>query len=172
MTIAAPSVLVRRALSIVGASALIMGVSACGGDAVDDAADQAASTVATSAPVDDGAPVTDSTPAGVGDEAPADDASPAPSGDPLDVFCERAAVLRVPVERPFVGSAEHVEMWDDIAEVAPADLREDIETMSDHFEFDVDPSDPDSQDFVNFPAHIQDTALALDEDISERCDNR
>lgn len=75
----------------------------------------------------------------------------------------------VPVDRAFIGSDEHVQLWDFVAEVAPADLQEAIEIMGDHYEFEVDPAVPDSQDFPNFPPHIQDTALALSEDIQDRC---
>lgn len=86
-----------------------------------------------------------------------------------EAFCSVAAPLRVAVDREFVGSDAHVQQLSDLADVAPHDLMDVIETMTDHYEANVSPADPESQNFDNFPAHIQRAALELDSSIQELC---
>ena len=101
-------------------------------------------------------------------EAP--DAPEAP-GDEFDLaaFCEAAAPMLVPVEREFIGSDEHVAQFTALAEVAPEELEDVIASLEAHYDTAVSPADPDSQDFKNFPAPIQEDALALDSEVRERC---
>jgi hypothetical protein len=87
----------------------------------------------------------------------------------LAAFCDAVQPLIVPVPREYVGSADHVEDFDAVIAVAPDDLVESITIVRDHFEFDVHVSDPESQNFVNFPQDIQDTALEVDGAFREMC---
>lgn len=93
------------------------------------------------------------------------------SGEEFDLaaFCEAAAPMLVPVEREFIGSDEHVAQFTALGEVAPEELEDVIDSLEAHYGTAVSPSDPDSQDFKNFPASIQDDALALDAEVRERC---
>lgn len=87
----------------------------------------------------------------------------------LAAFCEAAAPMLVPVEREFIGSEEHVAQFTALAKVAPEELEDVIASLEAHYDTAVRPADPDSQDFKNFPASIQEDALALDAEVRERC---
>lgn len=87
----------------------------------------------------------------------------------LAAYCARATPMTVPVEREFVGTDEHVQMFRDLRAVAPEELDAAIALLIDHYDLDVSPSDPDSQDYENFPADVQEAAQLLGDDIAARC---
>lgn len=97
-------------------------------------------------------------------------ASPAPTASPsAEQQCAAARPLLQAVPREFVGSAEHVALFDAMIAVAPSALLPDLKLMRDHYIENVSPADPPSQDFVNFPADVQEAALALTDDLQALC---
>ncbi len=106
--------------------------------------------------------------------APTTTEAPAPTGDapaaadPV-AFCEAAAPLLVVVPREFVGTDEHVALFDDLAAVAPDELQDDIALLRAHYQDHVSPANPASQDFENFPPDVQEAALRLSGELTDRC---
>ena len=92
------------------------------------------------------------------------------AGADLDAFCELGTPMLTPVERAHVGSDAHVAQFAAPGEVAPEGLVDVIANLEQRYGVAVSPSDPDSQDHVNFPASVQDDARVLAEAIEERCD--
>ena len=108
---------------------------------------------------------------GIGEEAspsPSPEPSPSPTFD-AGPLCEAAEPLLVAVPREFVGTTEHLRLFTDIIAVAPADLVTELTTLRTHFDLAVDPDDPASQDFVNFPPAVQEAALFVDQELRARC---
>lgn len=91
------------------------------------------------------------------------------SGGTLEEFCPVAAETLVVVDREFVGSDAHIDLFDRLIEVAPSEAVADLELVRDHFEHNVDPAVESSQDFVNFPADIQAAATRAQQYISDKC---
>jgi hypothetical protein len=91
------------------------------------------------------------------------------AGADLAAFCELGTPMLIPVEREHVGSEAHVAQFAALGEVAPEDLVEVIANLEQHYDVAVSPSDPDSQNYENFPPGIQDDARVLVEAIEERC---
>ncbi|WP_291379733.1 hypothetical protein [Demequina sp.] len=103
--------------------------------------------------------------------ATAEESQPSDARTPdLEAFCELALPMLVLVEREHVGSEAHVAQFTALGEVAPEDLVDVIANLERHFDVAVSPSDPDSQDSVNFPASIREDGVVLTEAITERCD--
>ena len=88
----------------------------------------------------------------------------------LEVFCERGLELLEPVPRPFIGTADHVAQFTALREVALEDLVDMIALMEAHHDTAVDPGNPDSQNFENFPQPVQDAAVYLTDEINVRCE--
>lgn len=151
-----PSVraLFRTALAAVIGAVVLAGCSV-GGPSVDPANDPAPAALEQ----DDAA----------GDQN--DSADEVVTGDEYDLaaFCAQAGPMMVPVEREYIGSDEHVEDFRALRAVAPENLDAAIALLIGHYDFDVSPSDPDSQDFENFPADVQEAALLLGDEINARC---
>lgn len=106
---------------------------------------------------------------GCKDDAPSDAAVTAPSPAAAMEFCDAAAPMLVVVPRDFIGTAEHVAQFDTLAAVAPEDLLPDIQLLRRHYDADVTPADPASQDFDNFPGSVQEAALRLSGELADRC---
>lgn len=70
----------------------------------------------------------------------------------LVVFCDAAAPLMVTVPREFVGTPEHVALLDDLRAVSTPEIAALVTMLRDHYEFDVDVADPESQNFRKLPA--------------------
>ena len=91
-------------------------------------------------------------------------------GVDLDKFCERGLELLEPVPRPFIGTADHVAQFTALREVAPEELVDKIALMEAHYDTAVDPGNPESQNFDNFPQPVQDAAVYLTDEINARCE--
>lgn len=91
-----------------------------------------------------------------------------PAFDPA-AFCEAAAPLMVAVPREFVGTPEHVALLDDLRTVSTPEVAGWVTTLRDHYEFDVDVANPESQSFSNFPSQVQAVALDLQSYIDAQC---
>ncbi len=96
-------------------------------------------------------------------------ATETPGDFDLAVFCEAAAPLTVVVPREFVGTPEHVALFDDLRAASTPEIAQLVTTLRDHYEFDVDVADPESQNFSNFPPEIQRVALDLQSYIDAHC---
>ncbi len=157
----------RVAVAVLMAMALALG--ACGSD------DDSASPSTTDAPVAPEAAADDepsSPDTDTGDPDSDTDGDPdtgSTNGADMDAFCEVAAETTVVVAREFVGSDAHVEVFDRLIAVAPDEAVDDLQTMRDHFENDVDPAVPSSQDFENFAPDIQAAATRAQDYIAANC---
>lgn len=84
-------------------------------------------------------------------------------------LCAIVAPLLVARPRPYIGSDEHVaELWA-LRDVVTGELADDLDAMIDHYTNRVDPADPPSQDFVNFPADVQEIALRVQDELTTLC---
>lgn len=148
--------------------ALLLTTAACGSptSAPTDPEDEGAG--AETAADGGGADVGAETATGTDEEAAEENASGEGAFD-LDAFCAAAAPTQQAVDREFIGSDEHVAQLEALREVAPEELVEPVRVLRDHFDTDVHPSDPDSQDFKNFPTAIQETATQVQDEIAEYC---
>ncbi|MGY6501865.1 MAG: hypothetical protein ACXIVQ_13370 [Acidimicrobiales bacterium] len=162
--------MVLAAMTVVAVVAL----GACGSDA-----DTSTPATTTAAAVDDGADEGSDAPDDAeatsdadaadrpdGDEVPA---SPADTAAPDPDLCAVAAPLLVVVPREHVGSDGHVAELEALLAVAPEEIVDDVAVMVDHYRDAVSPAVPASQDFVNFPPVVQDTAVRVQGFLTDRC---
>lgn len=129
------------------------------------------SIIATGCTANPGTPEPESTPTQAPASAPSGQPTPPsePTGDGADDFCDHTDTLLGQVPREYVGSDEHVAMLNGLGDIAPERYQDDLYRLADFFDTQVSPSNPDSQNFVNFPADIQELALGLDQGIREEC---
>lgn len=175
---------VRRLGSVLGTVLVVATLAGCGSD------DRVAfETTATNTEVeevvvepDEGIESDETPPLSTDVGVEADPSGATPSGEDADAaetvgvpgfdrdrFCEVAAETQQVVERPFVGSDAHIALFDDLIAVAPEDLLDELVVLRDHFDLDVDPANPASQDFPNFSPAVQDTIMSVQGYISDRC---
>lgn len=111
------------------------------------------------------------TASGGGAAAGADEPSEVPD---LASFCTIAQPATVPVAREAVGSAEHVALLDSVADAARTELGDEslgalLSALADYFETSVNPTDPRSQNFENFPSAVQEDALQVQASLDDLC---
>lgn len=133
---------VSRSAAAVLASAVLL-LAACSDDADTDAA---GSTTPTTAATDLAA-----------------------DGLEASAFCDEAPDLSAEVPESYVGSAEHVDDFRRLREVAPAALGDDLDLIIRHFDEAVDPADPDSQLMENFPDEVNEATGRVMAFIDENC---
>lgn len=90
-------------------------------------------------------------------------------GPEASTFCDEAPDLSAEVPESYVGSAEHVDDFRRLREVAPDALGDDLDVIVRHFDEAVDPADPDSQLMESFPDEVNEATGRVMTFIEETC---
>ena len=111
-----------------------------------------------------------------GPTGPEDGTADPDDGPPEDVpDAELAEFCRLQVEMDqragpdWIGSDEHVAHLDELAELAPAEIRTEVTLIRDHIDAEVSPDDPESRDISTYPSEVRDAIEAADAHAVEVC---
>jgi len=94
---------------------------------------------------------------------------PTSSAENLEDFCVEAARSAEDVPQSYIGTDEHVAQLRQLATLAPATIRDELEVMAQHFQDNVDPSNPPSQFYDGFPESVKAAIGEVDRFVQEHC---
>ncbi len=99
---------------------------------------------------------------------PAGSADQPDSADLTD-FCAHAPDADDEVSAEYVGSTDHVDDMQELADAAPAELGGEFDLIVRYFDDAVDPAEPESQMVENFPDEVNAAVDRVVEFIDQNC---